>query len=72
MAFIRIPRGATEIQNVAGETKETVARIYRIGKQYYIKKVGWSDGKKITADDYESFEKISALNKKGQRIKVNI
>jgi hypothetical protein len=67
MAFIRIPAGAQEIVNVAGATGETVARIYRIGRQHYIKKAGWKESKKITESDYESYEKIGTLNKKGNR-----
>jgi hypothetical protein len=69
MAFIRIPAGAQEIVNIAGNTGETVARIYRIGKQRYIKRKGWKEGKKITESDYETYEKIGFLNKKSNRSK---
>lgn len=66
MAFIRIPMGAKEIVNVAGDSGETVARIYRIGRQHYIKRAGWKESKKITVSDYEMYEKVSLLNKKGR------
>jgi hypothetical protein len=67
MAFIRIPAGAQEIVNVAGPSGETVARIYRIGRQHYIKRKEWKESKKITESEYETFEKIGFLNKKGNR-----
>jgi hypothetical protein len=55
MAFIRIPAGAQEIVNVAGPSGETVARIYRIGRQYYIKRKEWKESKKITESEYETY-----------------
>ena len=61
--------GAKEIVNVAGTSGETVARIYRIGSQHYIKKAGWKESKKITESDYEMYEKVGLLNKKGNRSK---